>query len=121
MTIDELIAEVWAELGHRPGPTELAGLAAAGALIVDIRPLEQRSRDGELPGAVVVDRNVLEWRLDPRSDFRIPEVTTHERPVVLVCHEGYASALAALTLRCIGLVNTTDLDGGYLAWLALHA
>jgi rhodanese-related sulfurtransferase len=117
MTIADLLAEARAELGARPGPAELSALVAAGALVVDIRPVELRSRDGELPGAVVVDRNVLEWRLDPASDHRIPEVTTAERPVVLVCDEGYASTLAAVTLRRVGLPNATDLDGGYQAWL----
>jgi rhodanese-related sulfurtransferase len=91
-------------------------MAAGGALVVDIRPVEQRSRDGELPGAVVVDRNVLEWRLDPASEDRIPEVTGHDQPIVVVCNEGYASSLAAATLQDLGLHRATDLDGGYQAW-----
>ena len=87
---------------------------------MDIRPVEQRTRDGELPGAVVVDRNVLEWRLDPTSPHRIPEVTGPDQPIVLVCNEGYASSLAALSLQKLGLASATDLDGGFQGLLALQ-
>src|SRR5205085_6633931 len=100
----------------RPGPAELDAIRAAGGLIVDIRPVEQRSRDGELPGALVVDRNVLEWRLDPTSPHRVAEVRGHDQPIVLVCDEGYASSLAAASLQRLGLRGATDLDGGYQAW-----
>ena len=90
---------------------------AAGALVVDTRPVAQRERDGELPGAVVVDRNVLEWRLDPTSPDRIPEATDVGRRVIVVCNEGYSSSLAAATLQQLGLHRATDLAGGYQAWL----
>jgi rhodanese-related sulfurtransferase len=96
---------------------DLASVQAAGALVVDIRPVEQRQRDGELPGALVVDRNVLEWRLDPSSPYRLPVADDPDRRVVLVCDEGYSSSLAAHTLQRIGLANATDLCGGYQAWL----
>jgi rhodanese-related sulfurtransferase len=96
---------------------ELPGEVAAGALVVDIRPVEQRERDGELPGALVVDRNVLEWRLDPTSAHRLPEAEGHRR-VILVCNEGYQSSLAAATLRELGVRRATDLVGGYQALLA---
>jgi rhodanese-related sulfurtransferase len=96
---------------------DLPSVRAAGALVVDIRPLEQRERDGELPGAVVIDRNVLEWRLDPTSPDRLPVADDPDRRIVLVCNEGYSSSLAADTLRRIGLENATDLCGGYQAWL----
>jgi len=89
---------------------------AAGALVVDIRPVENRDREGLLPGAVVVDRNVLEWRLDPTCPDRIPEADDPDRRVILVCNEGYASSLAAETLQRVGLPNATDLAGGYRAW-----
>jgi rhodanese-related sulfurtransferase len=89
-------------------------------LIVDIRPVEQRNRDGELPGAVVVDRNVLEWRLDPTSPHRIPEAAGADQVIVLVCNEGYASSLAALSLQKLGLAKATDLDGGFQGVLALR-
>lgn len=95
----------------------LAGESARGALVVDIRPVEQRDRDGDLPGAVVIDRNVLEWRLDPTSPYRIAEAADPAVRVVVVCNEGYGSSLAAFTLQQLGLRNATDLEGGYQAWL----
>jgi rhodanese-related sulfurtransferase len=98
----------------RVAPSDLAAERAAGALVVDIRPAEQRDRDGDLPGAVVIDRNVLEWRLDPTSPYRIPE-TSPDRRIVVVCNEGYSSSLAARTLRDLGLSRATDLVGGFKA------
>lgn len=97
---------------------DLAAEMSAGALVVDIRPLEQRRRDGVRLGAVVIDRNVLEWRLDPSSPHRLPVVRAGLR-VVLVCDQGFSSSLAAATLRGVGLRRATDLVGGYQAWLAL--
>lgn len=114
-SIDDLLAEARAAIGWRPGPADLAALTEQGAFVVDIRPAEQRRRDGELPGAVVVDRNVLEWRLDPASPHRLPDGPTARQVVVVVCDEGYSSSLAAATLRRLGL-DATDLDGGYQAW-----
>ena len=102
----------------RVKPADLAAVQEAGALVVDIRPIEQRERDGELAGALVVDRSVLEWRLDPSSPHRLPLADDPERRIVLGCDEGYSSVLAARTLQLIGLVNATDLWGGYQAWLA---
>jgi rhodanese-related sulfurtransferase len=113
--IDRYLAKIQRSL-DRVGVDDLAGEMAAGALVVDTRPFEQRSRDGELPGAVVVDRNVLEWRLDPTSPHRLPEVTDAQQRVILVCHEGYSSSLAADTLRQLGLNRATDLIGGFVAW-----
>jgi rhodanese-related sulfurtransferase len=115
--IDVLLEEARQSLPPRPGPAELAEIAANGGLVVDIRPVELRNRDGELPGAIVVDRNVLEWRLDPSSPDRLPEVVDHDQVIVLVCNEGYASSLAAATLQALGLHRATDADGGYQAWL----
>ena len=115
--IDQLLAEARAGLPPRPNPAELPALREAGALIVDIRPVEQRERDGELPGAVVIDRNVLEWRLDPTSPHRIAGADDPDRQIVLVCNEGYASSLAAATLQQLGLRGATDLDGGFQALL----
>ena len=88
-----------------------------GALVIDTRPIEQRERDGALPGAVVVDRNVFEWRLDPKSEWRIPEATDHDLRMIVVCNEGYSSSLAARTLRQLGVHRATDLEGGYQALL----
>ncbi len=113
---DDLVAEARSRI-RRVEPGDLAGLVDEGALIVDIRPAAQRAREGELPDALVIERNVLEWRLDPRGDHRIPEVTDYDRPVVVVCSEGYASSLAADSLRSLGYTEAADLTGGYLAWL----
>lgn len=114
-SIDEILAESRRNL-ERVEPEQLAGQMADGALVVDIRPVESRDAEGRLPGAVVVDRNVLEWRLDPTSPDRIEEAQDAERVVILVCNEGYASSLAAETLQRIGLHRATDLVGGYRAW-----
>jgi rhodanese-related sulfurtransferase len=104
----------------RVEPDQLVAEMAAGALVVDIRPVEDRDREGLLPGAVVVGRNVLEWRLDPTSPDRIAEAVDPDRRVVLVCNEGYASSLAAESLQRVGLRRATDLVGGYRAWRALQ-
>jgi len=114
--IDRLLAQARADL-DRVDVRDLQAEVAAGALVVDTRPVEQRERDGALPGAVVVDRNVLEWRLDPTSPHRIPQATGEERRIILVCNEGYSSSLAAATLRRLGLARATDLVGGFQAWL----
>lgn len=116
--IEDLLARARSGL-DRVAPQDLDAEAAGGALVVDMRPLEQRARDGELPGAVVVDRNVLEWRLDPTSPARLPEATDLDRRVILVCHEGYSSSLAAATLQELGLHRATDLVGGFTAWRRL--
>lgn len=115
---DRLVAEARAQLGPRPTPGQLPTLVAGGALVVDIRPEDHRVHEGRIPGAVVVERNVLEWRLDPVGDHRIDELTGPDQVVVVVCDEGYASSLAAAVLRGIGLPCATDLDGGYRAWRA---
>ncbi len=102
----------------RVGPPDLAEVAAVGGLIIDIRPSEQRRVEGELPGAIVVERNVLEWRLDPGGSHRLPEVRGHDQPVVIVCSAGYASSLAAESLADLGFTHAADLEGGYQAWAA---
>ncbi len=84
--------------------------------MVDIRPAAQRASEGEMPGALVVERNVLEWRLDPDGEHRLPDATGFDRPVVVVCSEGYASSLAADSLRQLGYRHAGDLVGGYRAW-----
>ena len=90
----------------------------SGAILVDIRPLEQRRRDGDLPGSIVIDRNVLEWRLDPTSPHRLAIAANADTRFVIVCNEGYSSSLAAATLRELGLHHATDLVGGFQALLA---
>jgi len=101
---------------ERVAPEDLERLQAAGALVVDIRPERQRAEEGELPFGIVVERNVLEWRFDLLGDHSLPEVEGYEQPVVVVCSEGYASSLAAASLRQLGFVRAADLEGGYQAW-----
>ncbi|WP_437097680.1 rhodanese-like domain-containing protein [Streptomyces flavidovirens] len=115
--IDELLARVREGL-DRIGPQEAYDAAAAGALLVDIRYAALHERDGLIPGALVVERNELEWRLDPQGSHRAPEATGHDLRVVVICNEGYASSLAAASLRQLGLHRATDLDGGFQAWRA---
>jgi rhodanese-related sulfurtransferase len=115
--IDQLLAEARSGL-DRVAPEDLAAEVEAGALVVDIRPAANRETEGPLPGAVVIERIHLEWRLDPTSPDRIPEAAA-DRRVVIVCNEGYSSSLAAATLRRLGVARATDLMGGYRAWRAL--
>jgi rhodanese-related sulfurtransferase len=116
-TVDELLEAARTHL-RRVNASEAARAARGDALLVDIRPAEQRDRDGTIPGALVIERNVLEWRLDPASAHRIPQSSTHDRVVIVVCDEGYASTFAALSLQQLGLRNATDLVGGFQAWKA---
>jgi rhodanese-related sulfurtransferase len=113
--IGEVLAQARERL-KRVGPQEAYDAAQAGALLVDIRPAAQRAAEGQLPGALVVERNVLEWRLDPASDARLPEAGDYDRQVIVVCSAGYASSLAAASLQDLGLANATDLAGGFQAW-----
>ncbi|MEV5205331.1 rhodanese-like domain-containing protein [Streptomyces sp. NPDC053720] len=115
--IDELLEQVRA--GYvRVGPQEASAAAADGALLVDIRYAELRERDGLIPGALVVERNELEWRLDPRGSHRAPQAVSHDLRIVVICNEGYASSLAVVSLRQLGLHRATDLIGGFQAWRA---
>ena len=116
-TVDELLAKARARL-DRPDPQRAAELVAAGAILVDTRPGWQRAEEGELPGALVIERNHLEWRLDPASDARIPQATDHDVTWIVFCSEGYSSSLAAASLQDLGLRNVTDLEGGFRAWKA---
>jgi rhodanese-related sulfurtransferase len=115
MTIDELLDRARRQL-VRVEADRAATELAHGALLVDIRPADQRSIGGDIPGATVIDRNVLEWRLDPASRWRIDAVTGPDIRVIVVCNEGYSSSLAAATLKELGLVNATDVIGGFQAW-----
>ena len=118
MTVDDLLAEARGVLPHRPGPAEALAAQAAGALLVDIRGDDQRLAGGPIPRALVLPRNALEWRCDPASQWRHPEINDWARPLILICNEGFQSSLAAATLHRLGLVNATDLDGGFVAWAA---
>ncbi|WP_432057762.1 rhodanese-like domain-containing protein [Streptomyces sp. bgisy022] len=116
--IDDLLERVRA--GYvRVGPHTVAESVRTGeALVVDIRYAALRERDGLIPGAVVVERNELEWRLDPWGSHRLPEATGHDLHVIVVCNEGYASSLAVESLHRLGLHRATDLIGGFQAWRA---
>ena len=116
-TIDQVLDKARRRL-QRVTPAQAAREQAAGALLVDTRTYEQRARDGAIPGAVVVDRTVFEWRLDPSSPNRIPEAADHAVRVIVICAHGYSSSLAAASLQDLGLVNATDVIGGFEAWKA---
>lgn len=116
--IDELLERV--RTGYRRIEAREAHEAArtGEALLVDIRYAALRERDGLIPGALVIERNELEWRLDPQGSHRVPEATGHDLRVVVICNEGYASSLAAASLHQLGLHRATDLVGGFQAWRA---
>jgi rhodanese-related sulfurtransferase len=112
---DDLLAEARHRIA-RVEPEDLDGLQAEGAIVVDIRPAAQRAAEGELGFGLIVERNVLEWRFDLTGSHALPEVTGYDQPVVVVCSEGYASSLAADSLRQLGFARAGDLAGGYQAW-----
>jgi rhodanese-related sulfurtransferase len=115
--VDRLLAQ--ARLGlRRVDPKQAKQIADQGGLLIDIRPAAQRAEFGEVPGALIIERNNLEWRLDPGGSHRIPEAEDPDRPVVIICQEGYASSLAAASLIGLGRTAATDLDGGFVAWKA---
>jgi len=101
-----------------PGRPRLSA-QAKGALLIDIRGDDQRRASGLIPGALVLPRNSLEWRCDPDSPWRHPAMNDRSGPLILICNEGFQSSLAAATLPRLGLVNATDLDGGFVAWAAV--
>jgi rhodanese-related sulfurtransferase len=113
--VDQLLAAARVGL-DRLTPAEARAAQRDGALLVDTRTESQRASQGELPGALVIDRTVLEWRLDPTSSSRLPEAREGQR-VVVVCHQGYSSSLAAASLRSLG-IDATDVIGGAEAWFA---
>ena len=115
-TVHELVLEARGKL-RRVTALQALEAVARGAVLVDIRCALQRSRDGEVPGAVRHPRNVLEWRADPSSGHDDPRISADfERRIVVICNEGYQSSLAAATLQDLGFVNATDLVGGFQAW-----
>ena len=114
--VDELLAAARRE-ATRFRPMDVPAAVAAGALLIDTRTDRQRAEQGDLPGALVIDRTVLEWRLDPTSPWRIPEATDFEQRIIVVCRQGFSSSLAAASLRSLGLSNATDMIGGVDAWL----
>lgn len=115
--IDEVLAAARARL-HRLTPAEAAAAVRAGATLVDTRDGDVRSRDGRIPGSVHVPLSVLEWRVDPTSGHQSPELAGREDRLILICHEGYSSSLAAVRLHDLGFANATDVAGGFVAWAA---
>ncbi|MFF0749746.1 rhodanese-like domain-containing protein [Streptomyces sp. NPDC004267] len=116
--IDELLERVRAGLDRIDARTAYEAHRAGDAVLVDTRYAALRERDGLIPGALVVERNELEWRLDPLGSHRLPEAGSHDLRVVVLCNEGYASSLAAASLRLLGLHRATDVIGGFQAWKA---
>lgn len=115
--VAELLAQARAGI-VRATPADLPARMAAGAWVIDLRTPWTRTTEGHIPGALVIEHTVHLWRLDPRSESRMDEGPGLEDELVVVCNEGYASSLAARTLREIGFVRATDLDGGFRAWAA---
>ena len=116
MGIDELLEDARRGL-RRLEPQQAHQACRDGSVMIDTRPQEQRERDGQIPGARVVDRNVLEWRLDPRSEHRDPSVAVDQQ-VIIICNQGYSSSLAAATLQRLGRRDATDVIGGFQKWVA---
>jgi rhodanese-related sulfurtransferase len=116
-SIDEILAAARARLS-RVTPAEAFAELGAGAVLIDIRPAAQRAAAGEIPGSVVIERNHLEWRLDPESPARLPWATGYDLRPIVMCAEGYTSSLAAAALQDLGLARATDVAGGYQAWQA---
>jgi rhodanese-related sulfurtransferase len=115
--IDAILNEARSRL-RRVSAAEAGAEQAHGAVLVDIRPLAQRRTHGQIPGALIVERNVLEWRFDPRSDARLACAGRYDLRVIVLCQQGYTSSLAAAALQDLGLAAATDLDGGFEAWQA---
>ncbi len=116
-TIEEILQTARARL-TRVTPHEAFREVPEGAVLVDIRPSAQRAEHGEIPGSTVIERNHLEWRLDPASDARLPWVTGYDHRIIVFCMDGYTSSLAAASLHDLGLSRATDIIGGFRAWLA---
>lgn len=116
-SVEQLLADARRDI-DRVRPEELGPWRVAGALLIDIRPERQRAEEGEFDHAIVVERNVLEWRFDLRGDHALADIDGYGQPVVVACSEGYASSLAAASLRDLGFTRVADLAGGYMAWRA---
>jgi rhodanese-related sulfurtransferase len=114
-TIDDLIANARSGL-RRVTPVQAAIAARKGAVLLDTRPEWQRRADGDIPGAVIIERNHLEWRCDPRCEARVPEAISHDVVWIICCDEGWSSSLAAASLQALGLTKATDVIGGFRAW-----
>jgi rhodanese-related sulfurtransferase len=114
-TINEVLELARGRLS-RLTPAQALTLWGAGAVVVDIRPAAQRAAEGELPGALLIERNVLEWRFDPAGEAALP-IASYDLQVIVLCQEGYTSSLAAAALQQLGIHRATDVIGGYAAWI----
>lgn len=112
--IDRILDDARERL-HRLSARDVPAALERGAVLVDIRPHAQREREGGVPAALVIERNVLEWRCDPTSDARLPQAVGDDVEWVVLCSEGYTSSLAAAALQDLGLHRATDVIGGYQA------
>jgi len=117
LNVDQLLVRARERL-VRVDAARAAEELAAGALLIDIRPADQRAAQGDIPGATVIDRNALEWRLDPSSPWHVASLGDHDTRIILICAEGFQSSLAAGNLQEMGLVNATDVIGGFESWAA---
>jgi rhodanese-related sulfurtransferase len=118
MNVDELLREARTGLERLTPAESLEAMQRGEAVIVDIREEDRRAREGRVPGAVEIDRNVLEWRCAPESDWRDERLCDPARIVIVMCNQGYQSSLAAATLQRLGLPRATDMDGGFQRWRA---
>jgi rhodanese-related sulfurtransferase len=115
LSVDQMLIQARSQL-RRLTPMQAYDAVAVGALLVDIRPGWQRAAEGEVPGALLVERNHLEWRFDPECAARLPQATGYDVQVIVLCSEGYTSSLAAAALQTLGLHKATDVVGGFRAW-----
>jgi rhodanese-related sulfurtransferase/predicted metal-dependent enzyme (double-stranded beta helix superfamily) len=120
LSIDQVLSAARTRLRRLPPEEAHEAMIKTGAILVDIRPGAQRAVEGSIPGALVVERNVLEWRFDPASSARLPVATDHDIQVIVFCSEGYTSSLAAIALQDLGLQRATDMIGGFQAWKAMR-
>jgi rhodanese-related sulfurtransferase/mannose-6-phosphate isomerase-like protein (cupin superfamily) len=118
LSIEQVLTAARARLQRLSADEAYKAMGKTGAILVDIRPQDQRAIEGSIPGALVVERNVLEWRFDPASSARLQITTDHDIHVIVFCSEGYTSSLAALALQELGLWRATDMVGGFHAWRA---
>lgn len=114
-SIDSLLATARSSL-QRLNPQDAHVRVNHGALLVDIRPIEQRRIEGETTQAIYIERNVLEWRFDLFNEWHIPEAKSYDQEVIVLCSEGYTSSLAAHALQQLGFWQATDVEGGFIAW-----
>jgi rhodanese-related sulfurtransferase len=115
--IDSVLAQARLRL-TRLDPASAYAATQSGAILVDTRPIHQRREHGEIPGALIIERTVLEWRLDPKSDARLSFADDYDLRVIVLCQQGYSSSLAAASLQDVGLIHATDVIGGFDAWRA---